>query len=298
MTPRFRSLYGDPAGRPRRGGRRRAAAAGGMAPADRPYVVVNMVATLDGRAAIDGRAGPIGNEADRQLFHHLRTRGDAVMAGAGTVRVERYGRLTRDELRPLRAAAGVRPEPLAVVVSRSLRLPPDLPLAAGAGPRRRDHHRVGRRAAADAGARDVPARAARRRPAPPAHTSTAIRAIVCEGGPHLNRSLFPARAGRRALPLDVAAARRRRAAADDPRGAGDRPAAAPSSSCGCWSRSSACSRATAWRAARPPRRDRCARRPPCSRRPTGRSRRTRSAARACRAAGRPRMRSPGAQAVT
>lgn len=99
------------------------------APADRPYVAVNMVATADGRATVDGRAGPIGNEADRELFHHLRTQADAVMAGARTVTVERYGRLVRDPvLRDKRRAEGLAPDPLAVVVSGRLDVPADVPL--------------------------------------------------------------------------------------------------------------------------------------------------------------------------
>src|SRR3954466_12873741 len=31
-----------------------------LAPPDRPYLVLNMVSTLDGRITIDGRSGPIG----------------------------------------------------------------------------------------------------------------------------------------------------------------------------------------------------------------------------------------------
>ncbi|MEA2403974.1 MAG: hypothetical protein QOE08_621, partial [Thermoleophilaceae bacterium] len=49
---------------------------GELAPPDRPYVVLNMVATLDGRVTIAGRSGPIGNAADRELFHALRTQVD------------------------------------------------------------------------------------------------------------------------------------------------------------------------------------------------------------------------------
>src|ERR1700680_4319238 len=59
----------------------------------RPYVMLNMVSTADGRASIDGRSGALGNRADRELFHGLRSVVDGVMAGAGTVRSERYGRL-------------------------------------------------------------------------------------------------------------------------------------------------------------------------------------------------------------
>src|SRR5947208_16450442 len=86
-------------------------------PDDRPLLALNFAATADGRITIGGRSGPIGNEADRDLFHELRGRADAVMAGAGTVGTERYGRLVRDpERRERRAAAGLDPDPLAVVV--------------------------------------------------------------------------------------------------------------------------------------------------------------------------------------
>lgn len=97
---------------------------------ERPYVVLNMVCTADGRATVAGRAGPIGNQADRELFHWLRTRTDAVMAGAGTMRVEHYGRLVRDpERRAEREREGLRPDPLAIIVSGRLDLPlDDVPL--------------------------------------------------------------------------------------------------------------------------------------------------------------------------
>jgi 5-amino-6-(5-phosphoribosylamino)uracil reductase len=102
---------------------------GDLAPPDRPYLVLNMVSTLDGRIAIDGRSGSIGNEADTELFHGLRTQADAVMVGAGTIRTERYGRIARKpERREQRVAEGLAPDPLAVIVSARLRLPVDLPL--------------------------------------------------------------------------------------------------------------------------------------------------------------------------
>lgn len=101
------------------------------APEDRPYVLANMVASADGRATVAGRSGGLGNEADRQLFHALREQADAILVGTGTLRVERYGRLVRDpERRARREAAGRAPDPLAVVVTRSLALPADIPLFA------------------------------------------------------------------------------------------------------------------------------------------------------------------------
>jgi 5-amino-6-(5-phosphoribosylamino)uracil reductase len=86
----------------------------GAAPDGRPFVLVNMIATADGRATIAGRTGPIANRADYELFHALRTRVDAVMVGAETVRVEGYGPM----------------EALGVLVTRTVRVPADVGLLA------------------------------------------------------------------------------------------------------------------------------------------------------------------------
>jgi riboflavin biosynthesis pyrimidine reductase len=99
--------------------------------AGRPRVALNMIASVDGRTAIGGRSGELGGPADRELFHALRAQSDAVLAAAGTVRSERYGPLIRDaKVRAQRVAAGLAPAPLAVIVSRSLALAPQLPLLA------------------------------------------------------------------------------------------------------------------------------------------------------------------------
>jgi riboflavin biosynthesis pyrimidine reductase len=57
---------------------------------DRPFVAMNFAATVDGRAAIEGRSGPIGSEVDTAMLVALRKRFDAVMIGHGTKRVEGY----------------------------------------------------------------------------------------------------------------------------------------------------------------------------------------------------------------
>jgi riboflavin-specific deaminase-like protein len=99
------------------------------APPDRPYLVCNMVSSADGRAALGGKSGGLGNEADNELFHELRVAADAVMVGSGTLRAERYGRFMRDPARRARReAAGRAADPLGCVVSRSLRVPVDIPL--------------------------------------------------------------------------------------------------------------------------------------------------------------------------
>jgi riboflavin-specific deaminase-like protein len=98
---------------------------------DRPYTLVNFITSADGRAAFQGRSGPLGDEGDRALFHGLRERVDAVLAGTGTVRAERYGRLVGDpERRRRREQAGLSPEPLACMITRSGDVPTDIPLFA------------------------------------------------------------------------------------------------------------------------------------------------------------------------
>jgi riboflavin biosynthesis pyrimidine reductase len=59
----------------------------------RPFVAMNFVATVDGRATINGVSGPIGSETDTAMLSGLRTRFDAVMIGHGTMRAEGYGEI-------------------------------------------------------------------------------------------------------------------------------------------------------------------------------------------------------------
>ncbi len=103
---------------------------------DRPVVAVNFAATVDGRASIGGVSGPIGSSTDTAMLAGLRTRFDAVMIGAGTMRAERYGRLaTGPETRAHREQAGLDPDPLMVIVSGRLDLPWDAPLFSDGGGR-------------------------------------------------------------------------------------------------------------------------------------------------------------------
>ena len=96
---------------------------------ERPHVAVNFAATVDGRATIAGVSGPIGSATDTEMLARLRTRFDAVMIGAGTMRAERYGPLPNSpERRAEREALGLSPDPLLVIVSGRL----DLPWDAGA----------------------------------------------------------------------------------------------------------------------------------------------------------------------
>jgi riboflavin-specific deaminase-like protein len=168
---------------------------GDRAPEDRPYVVANFVATADGKAAVDGRSGPIGDDADRELFHRLRTVVDAVLVGSGTLRVERYGRLVRDaELRAARERDGLAADPLAATVTRSLDLPPDLPLLTA------PEQRVVVFTSADGELEATGAAVTLERLDPAELTLTAVlrrlradygvRSVLCEGGPTLFGALL------------------------------------------------------------------------------------------------------------
>lgn len=166
---------------------------GSHAPDGRPFVALNMVCTVDGRASVAGRTAAISSAADRQLFHALRTRVDAVMIGAGTLRTERYGRLVRDpRRREQRVAAGLAADPLAIVVSGRLDLTADLPLLADP-----DSHVVVI-TASQASIDGCAARIEYLRCAPvdlPRALATlraehGVHSILCEGGPSLNAVLL------------------------------------------------------------------------------------------------------------
>ncbi len=88
---------------------------GSLATDERPHTFFNFVATLDGRAALDGSTRPLGGPADLEMLLSLRTVADAVLIGPGTVRAEGYARLVGEARRPL--------PPPAVLISRRFDVP-------------------------------------------------------------------------------------------------------------------------------------------------------------------------------
>jgi len=101
---------------------------------DRPWVAVNMVSTLDGRGALKGDTKGLGSKADSHHLLTLRTRFDAILIGAGTMRAERYGRISsRPEFREAREREGLAPDALAVIISGDLDVPWDAPLFTNGG---------------------------------------------------------------------------------------------------------------------------------------------------------------------
>lgn len=89
----------------------------------RSYVLINMVASLDGKASVGGKASPLGSETDRALMRALRARADAVMTGAGTLRAEKLTLAVPEKLARARASRGLKPQPLAVVATGSGNVP-------------------------------------------------------------------------------------------------------------------------------------------------------------------------------
>lgn len=95
-----------------------------------PSLRLVLAVSLDGRLApAAGGAAQLGGRGDRRVLEEALTWADGAMVGAQTVRLHGSTCLIRDaDLLERRRAAGLSPQPLALVVSRSGRLPPDLPL--------------------------------------------------------------------------------------------------------------------------------------------------------------------------
>jgi riboflavin biosynthesis pyrimidine reductase len=162
--------------------------------AERPFVFVNMISTLDGRASAGGRTSVLGDDADLEMLLELRTLADAVLIGSGTLRAEGYDRLVRSpERRARREAAGLPADPPAVLLSLSFDLPWDVGLFAA------PEQPVLIYTASDAEPPAVAARieVVRLHDPTPATMMRDLRArgiavLLCEGGPTLNRALLGA----------------------------------------------------------------------------------------------------------
>ena len=89
----------------------------------RPAVRLNMIATVDGAAALAGRSGALGGRADKALFAALRSLADVILVGAGTMRTEGYGPVVLDEgARSRRIRWGLPAVPPIAVITRACRL--------------------------------------------------------------------------------------------------------------------------------------------------------------------------------
>lgn len=74
----------------------------------RPWVMLNMVTSVDGATAVEGGSTPLSDDDDRTLFRALRGVADVILVGSATVMAEDY-----------------RPDRRLVIVSGRLNLDPD-----------------------------------------------------------------------------------------------------------------------------------------------------------------------------
>jgi riboflavin biosynthesis pyrimidine reductase len=160
----------------------------------RPFVFVNMVATVDGRATLGGATRGLGEAADLEMLLELRALADAVLIGTGTLRAEGYARLVGDPRRRAhRRALGLPEDPPAVLLSRGLDLPWEAGLFAAPEQPVLVYTASGREPPAVAAPVEVV-----RLPDPTPAAALAdlrargVRALLSEGGPTLNAALLGA----------------------------------------------------------------------------------------------------------
>ena len=160
---------------------------------DRPRVISNFVLSLDGRATFDGVSKALGSQKDTEMLVGLRTRVDAVMIGAGTMRQECYGRVVKDDAkREQRVSEGLAPDPLTVLISGRLDLPWEAPLfSEGEG-----EVLIYTTSDADPPDTATPVEVVRHegmvdlaRALAQLRSDHGVRSVLCEGGPHLHAQL-------------------------------------------------------------------------------------------------------------
>jgi riboflavin-specific deaminase-like protein len=166
-------------------------------PDDRPYVVANMVSTVDGNATVGGRARGIGSRLDRSLMRRIRAAVDALLVGSGTLRAEPVDPLVPVSLAEARQRRGEAPQPLAVTISHDLDLDPNqrffrqgaantLIVTSRSAPPARALVFQGQARLVTVGERQVDLATALRR----LRSSFGIGRLLVEGGPRLNRALL------------------------------------------------------------------------------------------------------------
>jgi riboflavin biosynthesis pyrimidine reductase len=95
----------------------------------RPWVLINMVASLDGATTVDGSSRGLGDADDLAMFKALRAVPDVILVGAGTARADDYGPIRLDEERvERRRAIGKEHLPRLAVLSSTLDFDPSAKL--------------------------------------------------------------------------------------------------------------------------------------------------------------------------
>jgi riboflavin biosynthesis pyrimidine reductase len=176
------------------------------APDALPYLVANMVTTLNGEATVGGRAVTIGTPVDALALTRLRSAADALLSGAGTLLAEDVTAVLPEPEAARRAASGRPPRLLAAVLASDLAWGPEaLSRRFFTDPRFDKLVITGARAADDdvRRVRDLGIEVARVSPDPAGRPDVTdalrllrtrgARVVVSEGGPRVLASLLRAR---------------------------------------------------------------------------------------------------------
>ena len=95
---------------------------------DRPWLMTNMIASIDGATALDGMSGGLGGPGDKAVFRAVRASCDWVLVASATAAAERYRMPgTSADLTARRSAAGRTPAPGLAIVTASGRVDPSIP---------------------------------------------------------------------------------------------------------------------------------------------------------------------------
>lgn len=167
-------------------------------PRNRPYVIVNMVGSLDGKAVITDTEQGLGSAADKDRMQELRAQADAVMNGASTLRKSgASSRVRAKSLVEWRLEHGKPEQPLGVLVTREARFEMRGPYFDGSLPaviyaslispeRKREIEARGPTVV------EIPDRRDNIKAALRDLRSRGVRLLLCEGGPSTNAALLAA----------------------------------------------------------------------------------------------------------
>jgi len=171
------------------------------APEGRPYVIGNMVGSIDGKATLEGTEQGLGSAEDKRRMQELRAHADAVMNGAGTLRASgATSRIDDPELIAWRRERGkAATDPLGVLITSRADFPLEGDYFNGSGlraviyateiapARRRQIEALGPRVV------DIPEGGAGvRAAAADLAAEEGVRRLLCEGGPSLIAELLHA----------------------------------------------------------------------------------------------------------
>ena len=102
----------------------------------RPWLMINMISTIDGVTEVGGISGPLGGPGDKDVFGTVRTLPDIIIVGSTTAVAENYTPPSSSvSSKARRLSGGAWPVARVAVVSRSLNFDLGLPLFARQGQR-------------------------------------------------------------------------------------------------------------------------------------------------------------------